>query len=135
MTAAPARTHLGRRAGAAPKRRFPTDPTTTRRGGKYARPHQIARRNFAARHHSDDPCVYCTQPLGPIGPWLHLDHGDHGEYRGFAHADCNRRAGAAKGGRVANANRNAANENDRAHRHGNTKQKPKTKSAKKFWPI
>ncbi len=34
--------------------------------------HQKARKTWAARHRPTDPCARCGQPLGPMGPWLHL---------------------------------------------------------------
>ena len=46
------------------------------------------------------PCVRCGEIMLPGQP-LHLDHDDDdlGRYLGYAHAGCNVRAGAAKGGR------------------------------------
>ncbi|WP_347351734.1 hypothetical protein [Intrasporangium sp.] len=47
------------------------------------------------------PCVRCGRPMLP-GQRLDLDHVDGagpGDYRGFAHAHCNRSAGASRGNR------------------------------------
>jgi hypothetical protein len=50
-------------------------------------------------------CSRCFLPIAPGTPW-HLDHReDRQGYRGVSHASCNRRAGAKKGVRVANAKR------------------------------
>lgn len=70
--------------------------------------HATARKQWALRHHEDDPCVRCGHALGPMGPWLHLDHDDYDKtrYRGFAHGSapcpvckkrCNLRAAALLG--------------------------------------
>jgi hypothetical protein len=77
------------------------------RAAKYGAQHQAERRARAARHKHTDPCVRCKRPLGPMSPALHLDHDEHGGYLGFAHDDCNRKAGARKGARVANTRRAA----------------------------
>lgn len=70
--------------------------STTTRG--YGYQHMQARRAAAARHHPSDPCTRCKRPLGPMGPWLHYDHNATRDgYLGFAHATCNRRAGAHAG--------------------------------------
>ena len=52
------------------------------------------------------PCTRCGQPMLP-GQALHFDHtDDRTGYLGFAHAACNRKAGARKGAQVANGNSN-----------------------------
>lgn len=66
------------------------------RGQRYGAAHQAERRARAARHQPKDPCVRCGQPLGPIGPHLHLDHDESDGYLGFAHGRCNLTAGATK---------------------------------------
>jgi hypothetical protein len=43
-----------------------------------------------------------------MSPQLHLDHAEDGTYLGFAHAACNRKAGASKGAQIVNAARKAA---------------------------
>lgn len=64
----------------------------------YGANHQRARATAAQRHQPSDPCTRCGRPLGPMGPWLHYDHtDDRSGYKGFAHAACNRRAGARVG--------------------------------------
>jgi len=76
--------------------------STTARG--YGHEHMKARRAAAARHTPTDPCTRCGQPLGPMGPWLHYDHTpDRTSYLGFAHAACNRQAGAVAGNRAQRA--------------------------------
>jgi hypothetical protein len=76
--------------------------STTARG--YGKAHRLARAAAAARHTPADPCVRCGHALGPMGPWLHLDHmEDRSGYLGFAHKDCNLRAGAKKGRRIQKA--------------------------------
>jgi hypothetical protein len=79
---------------------FPRNKHNTRKGARYDRVHQRARTDAARRHHPGDPCVRCGYPLGPMGPHLHYDHAETGGYLGFAHARCNLRAGASKGGRI-----------------------------------
>lgn len=77
---------------------------TTARG--YGHEHAKARAEAAKTHRPDDPCTRCHQPLGPMGPWLHYDHTDRRDgYLGFAHAECNRTAGASAGARKSNARR------------------------------
>ena len=69
---------------------------TTARG--YGSAHIKARAMAAAKHQPTDPCVRCGKALGPMGPWLHYDHNAaRTAYLGFAHASCNRRAGARVG--------------------------------------
>lgn len=48
--------------------------------------HRKARAAWAEQHDPSHPCVRCGHPLGPMGPWLHLDHSrDRMSYLGFAH--------------------------------------------------
>jgi hypothetical protein len=79
--------------------RFRTMPreNTTARG--YGAEHKQARKQAAAAHHPSDPCSRCGRPLGPMGPWLHLDHtADRTSYLGFSHGvPCNVTAGARAG--------------------------------------
>lgn len=72
---------------------------TRPRSSEYGSTHTKARKQWATQHQPEHTCNRCGQPLGPLGPWLHLDHDDNdrSRYRGFAHADCNRRAGARAG--------------------------------------
>jgi hypothetical protein len=73
--------------------------STTDRG--YGSTHAKARKAAALRHQPTDPCTRCGRPLGPMGPWLHYDHTERRDgYLGFAHASCNRKAGARKGQRM-----------------------------------
>lgn len=82
--------------------RFKPKADTTARG--YGYEHQKARARYAAAHRDTDPCARCGQPLGPMGPSLHLDHDDNRDgYLGLSHAACNVRAGA----RLANSRREA----------------------------
>lgn len=68
------------------------------RSAAYGSAHAKARKAAAARHDPSHPCTRCGQPLGPMGPSLHLDHSaDRRSYLGFAHARCNVRAGARAG--------------------------------------
>jgi hypothetical protein len=60
-------------------------PRKTSTGG-WGAPHQKLRALLAKRHQPTDPCVRCGHPLGPMGPWLHLDHNDSRTgYLGFSH--------------------------------------------------
>ena len=61
------------------------------RGASHGSTHAQARKTWALRHQPCDPCARCGQPLGPMGPWLHLDHHDEIKwiYLGFSHAACN----------------------------------------------
>lgn len=62
--------------------------------------HRKARAEWAKRHHPADPCARCRRPLGPMGPWLHLDHNHARDgYLGFSHGKCNTSAGAKEGRR------------------------------------
>lgn len=71
-------------------------PATDQRG--YGAAHVKARAAAAAAHDPSHPCCRCGQPLGPMGPWLHLDHNRARDgYLGFAHGSCNRKAGAREG--------------------------------------
>lgn len=65
----------------------------------YGSAHDRERRERAKVHDEMDPCTRCFLPLGPMGPWLHLDHDDvdKSRYRGFAHGYCNINAGARLG--------------------------------------
>lgn len=66
----------------------------------YGQQHRRARAYLAQRHSPTDPCTRCHKPLGPMGPWLHLDHNEaRTAYLGFAHSTCNKRAGAKEGNR------------------------------------
>lgn len=53
--------------------------------------HAKARKAWAEQHDPADLCVRCRRPLGPMGPWLHLDHHDvdKTQYLGFSHRACN----------------------------------------------
>ena len=78
----------------------------------YNTAHTKARAQAFARLPEYSPCCRCGKPMWK---WakdrhgksaLHYDHNNSRTgYLGFAHADCNRRAGAAQGGRVALARR------------------------------
>lgn len=71
-------------------------PRSDARG--YGPEHIKARKAAAAQHLPSDPCCRCGRPLGPMGPHLHLDHNRaRTGYLGFAHATCNRKAGAQEG--------------------------------------
>lgn len=89
------------------------------RGAKYGAAHIAERKRRAAAHHPSHPCTRCRKPLGPMSSRLHLDHcectGGCGRcagtgYLGFAHAGCNVSAGASKGARTVNAQRERATE-------------------------
>ena len=67
------------------------------RAAKHGWKHAQERKHRALLHHPSHICTRCPYPLGPMGPWLHLDHAEDGSYLGFAHAKCNRDAGARKG--------------------------------------
>lgn len=78
--------------------RFPRDPYNRHRSNtRYGRQHREKRDAAARRHHPNNPCARCGNPLGPMGPDLHYDHDETGGYLGFSHAQCNIRAGAIKG--------------------------------------
>lgn len=67
---------------------------TTKRG--YGAKHQRLRETTIADA-IDTPCHFCGEPM-LVGQPLHLDHTeDRSAYRGFAHAQCNRRDGALRG--------------------------------------
>jgi hypothetical protein len=71
-------------------------PAGSTRG--YGTEHAKARKALAALHDPTNPCCRCGRPLGPMGPWLHLDHNRTRDgYLGFAHGSCNRKAGAREG--------------------------------------
>ncbi|WP_041253567.1 hypothetical protein [Frankia sp. EAN1pec] len=76
--------------------------TTTERGYGYAHRRERARRLPSAW---GTPCTRCGQAL-VRGQEIHLDHTeDRTGYLGFAHARCNRLAGASKGGRASHRGR------------------------------
>ena len=89
-------------------------PRNTTAAG-YGSSHIKARKAAAAIHRPTDPCSRCGHPLGPMGPWLHLDHTtDRTGYLGFAHGSrpcptcrtrCNITAGAREGNRRQRATR------------------------------
>lgn len=71
-------------------------PSSDSRG--YGHAHRQARAAYLAAHQPSHPCVRCGKPLGPAGPWLHLDHNRTRDgYLGLAHARCNKQAGAREG--------------------------------------
>ena len=73
--------------------------STTARG--YGAKHQKLRAQLLPTAYGQ-PCTRCGRPMLP-GQALHFDHTDNrAGYLGFAHAACNRKAGARKGARVAN---------------------------------
>lgn len=82
------------------KTRFPkAKASTTARG--YGTEHQKLRAKLLPLAYGK-PCTRCGKPMLQGQP-LHFDHtDDRTGYLGFAHASCNRRAGARKGARVAN---------------------------------
>lgn len=74
--------------------------STTERG--YGWTHQQLRAQLIAdlAAHPGQPCGRCGHPMY-VEQQPHLDHTeDRTGYRGLAHADCNRVAGARKGGRI-----------------------------------
>lgn len=74
--------------------------STTARG--YGAKHQKLRAQLLPSAYGT-PCARCGRPMLQ-GQALHLDHTDtRTGYLGFSHAACNRRAGARKGAKVANA--------------------------------
>lgn len=78
-----------------------TKASSAQRG--YDTEHRAARKKAAAAHKPTDLCCRCRRPLGPMGPWLHYDHNaSRTGYLGFAHAACNRKAGAREGRRRQN---------------------------------
>ena len=77
--------------------------STQARGYGYA--HTQARKAWLLRHQPTDPCTRCGRPLGPAGPWLHLDHNaQRTGYIGLSHAKCNTSAGSRVGGAQARVN-------------------------------
>lgn len=73
--------------------------STTARG--YGSEHQKLRAKLLPSAYGQ-PCTRCGLPMLK-GQALHLDHTDtRNGYLGFAHASCNRKAGARKGARIAN---------------------------------
>ena len=98
------------------RRPFTPDGRTTAERG-YGWQHQQTRKEWAARHQPMDPCVRCGEPLGAMGPDLHLDHNaQRTGYAGLAHAACNRSAGV----RAANAKRGRQTQPYRAPRSWHT---------------
>ena len=78
------------------------------RGASYGAAHTQARASAFARLSEYSPCCRCGRLMwkhakDPQGrSALHYDHNDSRTgYLGFSHRECNVRAGAAKGGRVA----------------------------------
>lgn len=69
------------------------------RSATHGASHDKARKQWAAKHQPNDPCVRCGKPLGPMSPNLHLDHHDSDKtrYLGFAHKACNLRAAGQLG--------------------------------------
>lgn len=65
--------------------------------GRYGAVHQALRRRMLPSA-VGSPCVRCGDLIGPGEP-IDLDHADDGSgrYLGFAHAHCNRAAGASRG--------------------------------------
>lgn len=67
--------------------------------------HRKNRAAWAARHQPTDPCARCHHPLGPMGPWLHLDHNRTRDgYLGFSHGlrpcpYCGKRCNLSAGGK------------------------------------
>jgi hypothetical protein len=76
---------------------FGTNKASTAARG-YGAAHQKLRARLLP-HAYGQPCTRCGGPMHP-GQALHLDHTDTRDgYAGFAHAACNRKAGARKGQR------------------------------------
>jgi len=85
-------------------------PKASTAGRGYGKDHEKARAAAALMHNPGNPCVRCGHPLGPMGPWLHLDHNaQRTGYLGFSHGHrpcpvcgkrCNLSAGAKVGRRV-----------------------------------
>ena len=91
--------------------------STVQRG--YNARHVALRKQLIASHHPANPCCLCGHPLGPAGPWLHLDHcptckGQGCQacrgagYRGLAHGNhpcpvCRKRCNSVDGARRGNA--------------------------------
>ena len=68
------------------------------RSSEYGAAHAKARAEAAKHHQPSDPCTRCGHPLGPMSRALHYDHNRaRTAYLGFAHAHCNRVAGAREG--------------------------------------
>lgn len=71
---------------------------------RYGRRHRAIRRALLAGA-IGKPCVRCGQPID-AGQGVDLDHADDGRnYRGLAHATCNRRAGQERGEALKRARR------------------------------
>jgi hypothetical protein len=84
---------------------------TRDRGERYGPQYRRDRKRMFAALPDVFTCCRCYQPAskhakekpdkrGVIKSAIHLDHDEHGGYRGWACADCNRKAGASKGGRI-----------------------------------
>jgi len=74
-------------------------PGTSERG--YGAQHQALRKLLLPRA-IGTPCTRCSKPLR-AGQDIDLDHTDDRRgYRGFSHAECNRRAGGQKAHRQPN---------------------------------
>lgn len=68
------------------------------RSRKYGRAHALDRQAWAARHDPAHVCGWCREPLGPMGPWLHLAHDPSGtQVLGFWHRRCNLQEAAIRG--------------------------------------
>ncbi len=90
----------------------------------HGQPHQRARRPAFKALPDYFPCCRCGKPVskwetetlrdGRTRSAVHYDHDEHGGYLGFSHMECNRGAGAAKGGRIAHAIR-------RTNKHARTR--------------
>ena len=79
---------------------FPRNKASTTARG-YGATHRAIRAKLLPGAYGQ-PCTRCGKPMQP-GQALHLDHNeDRTGYLGFAHASCNRRAGACKGARIVN---------------------------------
>lgn len=71
--------------------------SSTQRG--YGGSHQRRRAAAIANAKPTDPCTRCGQPIGCDPTTLDLDHtDDRTDYRGLAHATCNRGARTTPGG-------------------------------------
>jgi hypothetical protein len=79
-----------------------TQPKASTKARGYGAEHQRLRAKLLPSAYGQ-PCTRCGKPMLP-GQALHFDHTeDRTGYLGFAHAACNRKAGARKGARIANA--------------------------------
>jgi hypothetical protein len=83
-----------------PRAAFRRSPAIKAAARGYGAKHQAERKRRLAALRDGDPCCRCGQPMWRIqAPSLHLDHNDQDrtKYRGLAHGDCNRNAGAKLG--------------------------------------